>query len=623
MNFIEIGIVVVFVAAVALPFIPGMFELRLRHDNEPLRIDPSYTRDPRFLGKSLRRKIAPLLESPAQTRAPFLNRSSEVARVVDSFDASEGARVDEAILARGTVVVGRRSTLRDVYAKGRATIGEATQMRTLTVDGGAVLGSRTKVGRWIDVDGDCTVGRASDLGRSASVSGALLIGEGSTFHRVFGLPVAVGKAVPPVFGNGTVLDMTADHARTIADSVNIPPSETIDGDVIASGDVTLGAGSTLRGSIKAGGRVVVHANARVLGNVVAHGDVSLERNGAVYGHVFGDREVALERGATVGRPDAPKTLHASERVTMATDATVHGWAIAERGGRTVASILVLALLFGVAQARADEWTSSTNVSTFSSPGNLYGPWETESLEYQWQAGTRDVPSVTVLDRTDNDRAARTHSSAVYLDDYHTWSPRFFTYAQIESSTGTVLPNRGAYVEADQKFGPNSNLLIGAGAGVFANPDASITRVFSVGPSYYSRRMVYTARLLTSSVSGSFTAPGVNGTATSTGSAVQLIAEYNALGRDQFTVSYLGGRQPGVATGTFASAPVAVTTVQNVSQFSFLLKHWVRRDFGFQFGATLGAHKYVAPPDGVATRIYNQNAFTFGVFVGRAIGLPKE
>ena len=636
MSTTEIVIYAVFALAVVLPLLPGLFELSFGRDNEPLQIDQRYARDPRFLGKSMRAKALPIVNAKvAEYRAPFLKRRNEFARVVDELELVDGARINDVVLAKGTFTSGRNVSLRDVYTKGRANVGDGSDVRTLAADGGATIGSRAKVSRWIDVDGDCAVGRECELGQSVSATGALLVGEGATFSRLFGLPVAVGATIPPTMGNGVAIDMTADNARQMVDSIRIPAGETYMGDIIASRDVVVGAGATLRGSIKAGGTVVIHGRAKVLGNVVAHGDVSIEANGAVYGHVFTERNIALARGATVGRPNAPKTLHALERVTLSTSVAIHGWAISERGGRTVAGAIALlaglTLSFALATApvRAGELSTTTSVSTFSSPGDLYGPWQTQTLEYQWEAGPLDIPSVTLVNRNDTDRIApfsttlRTHSTALYADDYHTWSKRFFTYGQIESAEGNILPTRSAYLEGDEKFGATQNVLLGFGGGLFVNPDTSVTRELAVGPSLYSGRMVYTARYLFTNISGSFSAPHASGTTTSNGSAVQLIAEYIALGRNQATFAYLGGRQPGVVVGNLASVPPSLTNVQNISQFNVWWKHWIRKNFGFEVGATFGTHDYANPPLGVPSRIYNQNGVTLGVFFGQPIGLPKQ
>ena len=291
--------------------------------------------------------------------------------------------------------------------------------------------------------------------------------------------------------------------------------------------------------------------------------------------------------------------------------------------------LVLVLIFACAFARASagELTAVTTVDTFSSPADNYGPWQTELLEYQWQAGPRDIPSVTILNRNDHDRnifgqAVPTHSTAVYVDDYHNWSRSFFSYAQVMTSDGNVLPNRLLYLEADAKLGRARNIVFGVGGSAYANPDGSHTRSLSIGPTLYERSMVYTVRYLPATVTGNFfgfdqSGFPVSGTTTSWGSGILTVVEYNAPGKNQVIASYLGGNQPGILVGGLGSLPAQFTNIQRIGQFDLSIKHWVNKGFGVIVGGSLGSHSLVAN----GSKIYDLTGLTAGIFVGRPAGLP--
>ncbi len=294
----------------------------------------------------------------------------------------------------------------------------------------------------------------------------------------------------------------------------------------------------------------------------------------------------------------------------------------------IALALTLIAAAPTAATRAQELTATTTLDTFSSPGDLYGPWQTTLLEDQWQAGAKDVPSITLLDRTDRDRntlgdAAPTHSTAVYADDYHTWSNSFFTYAQVMTSSGQILPNRLAYLEGDVKFGRRRNLVVGTGASLYANPDGSVTHGFSFGPTLYTGSMVYTVRVLPTVVNGRYTGLTSNGTAVSgansaNGTALEAVAEYNVLGKNQITATYLGGTQPGLLVGFVGTLPPSFTSLQRVNEFDLSAKHWFRPDFGIIVGGTIAAHALKS----TGANIYHESAITLGLFFGRAVGLPR-
>jgi YaiO family outer membrane protein len=275
---------------------------------------------------------------------------------------------------------------------------------------------------------------------------------------------------------------------------------------------------------------------------------------------------------------------------------------------TLSAIVAAALC---ATARAD--STSTTVppangqvtvtdqqSTFSNPD--YGPWSVQTLQYQWQAGKNDIPSFTILNRTDDDHPVSTSSRALYGDDYHTWSNTFYTYAQLSFANGNIQPYNLAYLEGDLKLDREQNLVAAAGGGATRNPDGTSTRWISAGPSFYTGPMVFEVR---------FMPANTNGIATS---ATEGVVEYNRLGHDQVTGIVLDGSQPSVLVGL----PAADATFQRLTEYDLAWRHWITPAFGFVLGGTVGTHDNRA----TGTTLYDQHALTFGVFFGRAVAQPR-
>ncbi len=338
MTRVEILVVALYLVAVLLPLLPGLLELRVATDDDPLKIDTSYARDPRFLGKSMRAKLGPVMnEVSGDARVPFLNRKNEFARVTDGFESIDRARFDDVVLSRGRFAVGDHSSMSDVYARGDVAVGAFGALRTLASDASARFGSNTRVARWIDVEGDCTFGNGSDLGQSASAAGRLIVGTGVRFNRLFGRPVAVVDARRAELRalTGSPVAVRGPNDRRLVTSYVIDPGSIVDEDIVATKDVFVGTDATVGGSIKAAGTVTIAENACVLGNVIARGNVTLAPDATVLGHIFGDADVILEPGALVGDRHAPKTLHASRHAQLSPEACVYGWIIAERGGMTL------------------------------------------------------------------------------------------------------------------------------------------------------------------------------------------------------------------------------------------------------------------------------------------------
>lgn len=271
------------------------------------------------------------------------------------------------------------------------------------------------------------------------------------------------------------------------------------------------------------------------------------------------------------------------------------------GGGVFAFLVAAVLLVGHARAAARELSIADWISTFSSPGNLYGPWTIQTARYQFQHG-KDIPSITLFIRNDRDRPVASGSHAVYLDDYHNWNQHFFTYAQVSAASGNIQPNRMAYAEGDWKLGARGTTVMAVGGADMSNPDTTSTRYLSVGPTLYTGPMVYTLRFLPSDTNGV------------RASATQFTAEYNALGTNQITANFLDGSQPSVLVGF----PPSASTFQRLFEVDLTWKHWVTKRFGFTLGATVGSHRDRTS----GASIYAQRAIEFGLFFGRSIGLPR-
>lgn len=260
-----------------------------------------------------------------------------------------------------------------------------------------------------------------------------------------------------------------------------------------------------------------------------------------------------------------------------------------------ACALLLAASLGTGHATADQQATATATTTaYSFGGNQnYGPWTVQSFEYRFQLPA-DVPAITLVDRNDNDRPVSTGSRAVYLDDYHTFSSRFYAYAQVAAADGTLLPYRSAYLEGDAKFGRRGALVIAAGGALLQNADGTTTRYASFGPTLYSGQMAFTVRFMPANTNGIGT------------SATQFAAQYNRAGRDQISLVLLEGTQPNVLAGL----PADLAGFQRVRQGTLTIRHWITRDSGFVVGGTLANFNDARS----ASNSYRQRGVTFGVFI---------
>ncbi|HEV8020891.1 MAG TPA: YaiO family outer membrane beta-barrel protein [Candidatus Lustribacter sp.] len=270
--------------------------------------------------------------------------------------------------------------------------------------------------------------------------------------------------------------------------------------------------------------------------------------------------------------------------------------IIQRCAILVAGVL-LALITPPLGARAGELDLTGSLSNFTSPTPL-GPWGNVTLTDR-EVLRYDTPGLALVDQIDGGGVGATHSLGFVLDDYHTFSPRFFVYAAFGLANGAALPTHNAYLEGDMKFGAALQTVIGLGAGTVLNPDGTVQNYLNVGPTWYHNNFNVTLRWLPS-----FTA-GRSGAST----GIVTLADGEA-GKTVSTLTLLGGSSPPYGIVTL-QAPSAIG--QRVLFAGIDVKHWVNPKGGFHVG-----FEYQHLTDATTGNVlYVQRTVVLGVF--RQIG----
>ena len=321
-----------------LPFLPGLRELRRPKDDQPVRIDESFTRDPRFFGNALREKLAPFLEGIGDEppyRLEIELRRPETLAVYGDLHVPESAHEDVVTVALGAASIGRYARLGDTWVRGDAELMPGAAVRALACDGQVTMQPGARILRWLDAEGHLLADREADLGLSTSAGGVVRLSEGCLFRRLWGRPVFVrGEAEPaeaPEGGPASIEDELV-WGRT---RLSLPPGFRLESDLVSHTEVRIGAGATIVGTVKAHGPIAVGDGVRVRGHLISRRGITIGRGARIVGNVFAEGDVALGSGAHVGRKGGTKTVYAAGHVTLAPAAAVLGWVIAERGGRVV------------------------------------------------------------------------------------------------------------------------------------------------------------------------------------------------------------------------------------------------------------------------------------------------
>jgi len=267
--------------------------------------------------------------------------------------------------------------------------------------------------------------------------------------------------------------------------------------------------------------------------------------------------------------------------------------------RLLFCIVFLAAVPAAALADPSEVSLSGTLTGFTSAGNDYGPWRWFELDDRSHIGA-DAPGFELIDRADADRPLATHGNLLSVDDYHTFSKRFYAYASLGAGSGNVLPAHSAYLEGDYKLGPSLRWVIGAGAGVIANPNGTVQRYVDYGPTYYGNDYNVSVRLLPTSTSG-------YPTTITTLATIQAGSQ----GRARSTLTVLDGNQaPSTLIDVFA--PPAAGAHAFVA--NYLYQKWLTARGGIKVGVQF--ERLTGLTD--SSVIYLERGITLGAFseVGR-------
>jgi hypothetical protein len=258
------------------PMAPGAIELWRVRDRGRLEIDRAYAADPRYFGRTFRQRI-----------------------------------VGKEIASRRFVLTGAGAVAGEVFARHEVVLRERTRVRSVACDGFVRLEPGCIVSYWIDAEQRLEAAPGCNLGTAASCAGPVILAPTVRFHRLWGAPVGA-----PVSSQAAPLSSRA---------------ESRDSDVITRADAAIAPGAVINGTVKATGSIQLGRNAHVHGHAIAGKNVRIAPGAIVEGHVFAGERIAIGAGARIGSANAVTTVYA-KHIELASDATVWGWIVADRGG---------------------------------------------------------------------------------------------------------------------------------------------------------------------------------------------------------------------------------------------------------------------------------------------------
>ncbi len=328
-------------ALLALPISPALFELWKRADAAPL---PTTRHDGRIanFAEVFHSRLEPLRPQLEQCRTERkTSRTSIVGMKVllvgsDDFDfdprLTEG--IDALMFSAAAMIPAGRVVDADVYADGALALGQGAALRAAMGVGDIVLEKHSSVLRWMHARGSIYLRQGSAAYGRLSAEQSIRLERGCAFEHmhapqiltVEGSEDSQGARDLPVGGACDVFLSSRPRIRVQGNFV-LPARETLNANVIATGELRLGAGARLFGSAKSYKDTVLDEDACVHGSIVSRETIRLGSRCFVAGPVTAEGDVLIARGSRVGAPDALTTI-SSGSAQIAPGCHLHGtvWA---------------------------------------------------------------------------------------------------------------------------------------------------------------------------------------------------------------------------------------------------------------------------------------------------------
>jgi hypothetical protein len=206
------------------------------------------------------------------------------------------------------------------------------------------LGKDSGVLRWLHADGGIYLRRGSSAYGRLSAGQSIRMEPGCGFQRMHAPLILTFDAdqeedCVPVPSTAHVCETSEDAQHLPADRADVfassrprlrvkgnfvlPAGETLNANVIATGELQFGAGARLFGSVKGYRGAALGEGACVHGSIVCGGTLRLGPRSFVTGPIMAEGDVLIARSCRVGEPAALTTI-SSSGVQIAPGCQLHG-----------------------------------------------------------------------------------------------------------------------------------------------------------------------------------------------------------------------------------------------------------------------------------------------------------
>ncbi len=337
--------ILLFLALLTFPFMPGIIEYFKKRDILPLFIEMNYTKEPRFFDRSFRQKILKAVKMIHFEHTENVTLSKpETVEIIKSARIREFNESDRVLYILDDLkTIDNMVFVKEIYVVGNAILGENNFLRSLMTEKDLVLQKNSTIVRWLGANGDIFIEENCDLGVQVSSSKILKIGRNCKFRRLFGNPIITyngyEREVPlsfPIrhknFDPKKVNSITDMDIRIEKDDCIINSNEYVDKDLVVYGNIQIYENAEINGTIKSYGKVTLQDSVKMRGNIFAEAGIEIGFDCVIDGDIFSHQNVRIESGSIIGKKNAVKSVIGKMGVQLAENVVIYGYILNEEEG---------------------------------------------------------------------------------------------------------------------------------------------------------------------------------------------------------------------------------------------------------------------------------------------------
>jgi len=329
-------LMMIYVVMLFVPLIGGLISYR-RDKNEPIYINQSKVKDPRYFAKSFSKLFFDKWANYDGKSDIFFSKNEKVL-LADETEVY-AAECDSIVVAQKHDFIpnGDIHFNKEIMVMKSAYIYGDVQIRAIRCLKNMIIGQGIKVIRWVDAEGHLFIRDNCDAGLSASSAKLLTIGKNVQFKRMFApvIQIAMSKVTPYNHSDYKYSLVPMNEVKRNIDTVgddNVNDANIAAFSIVSKYDVRVLEKIVLQGHIRSNKGIRLYDGSFVCGNLFAEEDIYIGKDVVILGNVFTYGNIFVENESVIGQEHHVSSIVAGGRIDFGLNIRVYGYVHSEKGG---------------------------------------------------------------------------------------------------------------------------------------------------------------------------------------------------------------------------------------------------------------------------------------------------